>query len=66
MKAIIIVEERVPDFSSPSFSWKAMLQALAQESHLDLKGMGIPRFDWEIYSFCDSEDSHVLFDYKMF
>ena len=43
-----------------------MLQALVQESHLDLKGVGTPRFDWGICSFCDSEDSHVLFDYKMF
>ena len=39
-----------------------MLQALVQESHLDLKSMGTPRFDWGIYSFCDSEDSHALFD----
>ena len=43
-----------------------MLQALVQESHLDLKGVGTPRFDWGICSFYDSEDSHVLFDYKMF
>ena len=42
-----------------------MLWALVQESHLDLKGMETPRFDWGIYSFCDSEDSHALFDYKV-
>ncbi|KAL0008549.1 hypothetical protein SO802_010051 [Lithocarpus litseifolius] len=37
VNAIIIVEERVPNFSSSSFPWKAMLRALVQESHLDLK-----------------------------
>ena len=42
---IIIVEERILDFSSPSFLWKAMLQALVQESHLDLKGIGTLGFD---------------------
>ena len=45
--------------------WKAMLRALVQESHLDLQGMGTPRFDWGICSSCDNEDSHALFDCKM-
>ncbi|KAL0014013.1 hypothetical protein SO802_001082 [Lithocarpus litseifolius] len=65
VNAIITVEERVPDFSSPSLPLKAMLQALVQESHLDLKGVGTPGFDWEICSFCDSEDKHTLFDCKV-
>ena len=60
-----MVEERVPDFSLPSFPWKAMLRALVQESHLDLKGIGTPGFDWGICIFCDSEDSHALFDCKV-
>ncbi|KAK9988704.1 hypothetical protein SO802_028943 [Lithocarpus litseifolius] len=30
VNAIITVEERVPDFSSPSFPWKAMLRALIE------------------------------------
>ena len=64
MNALITVEERVPDLSSPSFPWKAMLQALVQESHLDLKGMGTLGFNWGICLFCDSEDSHALFDCK--
>ena len=42
-----------------------MLWALVQKSHLDLKGMGTPGFDWWIYSFCDNEDSHALFDCKV-
>jgi len=42
-----------------------MLQALVQESHLDLKGMGTLRFDWGICSFCDGEDNHTLFNYKV-
>ncbi|XP_030923138.1 uncharacterized protein LOC115950024 [Quercus lobata] len=37
VNSIIIVKERVLDFSSSSFLWKAMLRALVQESHLDLK-----------------------------
>ncbi|KAK9997875.1 hypothetical protein SO802_017478 [Lithocarpus litseifolius] len=37
VNAIITVEEKVPDFSSSSFPWKAMLRTLVQESHLDLK-----------------------------
>ena len=65
VNAIIKVEERVPDFSSTSFPWKAMLRALVQESHHDLKGIGTMGFDWGIYSFCDSEDSHALFDCKV-
>ena len=51
VNAIITMEERVPDLSSPSFPWNAMLQALVQESHLDLKGMETPGFDWGICSF---------------
>ena len=65
VNAIITVEERVSDFSSQSFPWKAMLKALVQESHLNLKGIGTPKFDWGICSFCDSEDRHALFDCKM-
>ena len=63
VNALIMVEERVPDFSSSSFPWKAMLRALVLESHLDFKGT--PRFNWGICSFYDSEDSDALFDYKM-
>ena len=62
VNAIITVEEKVPDFSSSSFPWKAMLRALVQKSHLDLKGIGTLEFDLGICSFCDSEDSHALFD----
>ena len=62
VNAIITMEERVSDFSSSSFPWKAMLRALVQESHLDLKGVGTLGFDWGICSFCDSKDSHALFD----
>ena len=65
VNAIITVEERVLDFSSSSFPWKPMLQALVQESHLDLKGIGTLGFDWGICSFCDSKDSHALFGCKM-
>ncbi|KAL0015476.1 hypothetical protein SO802_002545 [Lithocarpus litseifolius] len=65
VNTIITVEERVPDFSSSLFPWKAMLPALVQESHLDLKGIRTPRFDWDNCSFCDSEDSHALFDCKV-
>ena len=65
VNAIITVEERVTEFSSPSFPWKAMLQALVQESHLDLKVMGTPEFDCGIYSFYDNEDSYALFDCTM-
>ena len=42
-----------------------MLRALVQESHLDLKGMRTLGFDWEIYSFYDSEDNHALFNCKV-
>ena len=65
VNAIITVEERVSDFSSPSFPWKAMLQALVQQSHLDHKGIGIPGFDWGICSFYDIEDTHAMFDCKV-
>ena len=43
MNAIITVQERVPNFSSLSFPWKAMLRALVQESHLYLKRYRNPR-----------------------
>ena len=65
MNAISIVEERIPDFSSPLFPWKAMLRALAQECHIVLENIGAPGFDWEICSFYDSEDRHALFDCSM-
>ena len=42
-----------------------MLQALVQESHLDLKGMGTLGFDWGICSFCDNGDMHAQFDCRM-
>ncbi|KAK9997910.1 hypothetical protein SO802_017513 [Lithocarpus litseifolius] len=65
VNAIIVVEERVLDFSSPTFPWKAMLRALVRDSHLDLKGMGTPGFDWGICSFCDHKDSYALFDFQV-
>ena len=65
MNAIITMEERVSDFSSLSFPWKAMLRALVQESHLDLKGMGTLGFDWGICSFCDNGDMHAQFDCRV-
>ncbi|KAK9984202.1 hypothetical protein SO802_033727 [Lithocarpus litseifolius] len=45
VNASITIEERVLNFSSLSFPWKAMLRALFQESHLYLKDMGTPGFD---------------------
>ena len=45
VNAIITMEEKVLDFSSPSFPWKSMLQALVQERQLDLKDMGTLGFD---------------------
>ena len=48
VNAISIVEERIPNFSSSSFPWKAMLWALAQESHIILKNIGALGFDWEV------------------
>ena len=45
MNTISIVEERIPDFSSPSFPWKAMLRALAQESQLVLENIRAPGFN---------------------
>ena len=65
MNAIITMEERIPDFSSPSFPWKAMLRALVQESHFDLRGIGTLGFDWGICSFGYNEDNHALFDCKV-
>ena len=50
INAIITMEERVLDFSSPSFPWKAMLRAL-----------GTLGFDWGICSFYDSGDRYALF-----
>ena len=49
VNAISIVEERIPNFSSISFLWKAMLWALAQESHIILENIGALGFDWEVY-----------------
>ena len=63
VNAIITVEERIRDFSLPSFRWKATLRALVQESHLDLIGTLV--FDWEACSFYDNKDSHALFDCKV-
>ena len=65
VNAISTVEERIPNFSSPSFSWKTVLRALAQKSHIVLENIGAPRFDWEICSFYDSGDRHTLFDCKV-
>ena len=62
VNAIITVEERISNFFLPSFPWKAMLRALVQENHLDLKGIGALGFDWGICLFCDNEDSYALFD----
>ncbi|KAL0004862.1 hypothetical protein SO802_012423 [Lithocarpus litseifolius] len=45
MNAISIMEERILDFLPPSFPWKAMLRALAQESHIILEKIGAPVFD---------------------
>ncbi|KAL0001494.1 hypothetical protein SO802_015275 [Lithocarpus litseifolius] len=45
INAISIMEERIPDFSSPSIPWKSMLRALAQESHIVLENIGAPGFD---------------------
>ena len=45
MNTISIVEERIPNFSSPSFPWKAMLRALAQESQLVLENIRAPGFN---------------------
>ena len=42
-----------------------MLQALARESHIVLKNIGAPGFDWEVCSFCDSGDKNTLFDYRV-
>ena len=64
VNVIITMEERVPNFSSPSFPWKATLWALVQESYLDIKGIGTSGFDWGICLFCDGKDSHALFDCK--
>ena len=62
LNAISIVEERILDFSSLSFPWKAMLWALAQESHIVVKNIRAPSFDWGAYSFCDNRDRYALFD----
>jgi len=50
------MEERVLDFSPPSFPWKSKLQVQAQESHIVLENIGAPGFDWEIWSFYHSGD----------
>ena len=62
VNAISTVEEMILDFSSPSFPWKAILWALAQESHIVLENIGAPGFNWEACSFCDNKDRHALFD----
>lgn len=49
------------DFLSPSFPWKAMLWALAQQSHIVLKNMRALGFDLE--DSCNCRDRHALFDY---
>ena len=65
MNAISIVEEGILDFSSLSFHWKAMLWALAQESHIVLENIGALGFDWEVYLFYYSGDKHTLFDCRV-
>ena len=66
VNAISIMEDRIPDFSSPSFPWKAMLRASAQESHIVLKHIETPSFDWGVFSFCESGDQHALCDCRVF
>ena len=44
VNAISIMEDRIPDFSSPSFPWKAMLRASAQESHIVSEKIEAPGF----------------------
>ena len=66
MNAISTMEERIPDFSSLSLPWKAMLWAIARESHIVLENIGAPKYDWGVCSFCDSKDRHALFDYGVF
>ena len=44
VNVISIVEERIPDFSSISFPWKAMLWAL-EESHIVLENIVALGFD---------------------
>lgn len=65
VNAISIVKEMIPDFSSLLFLWKAMLQALAQESHIVFENIGALGFDWEICSFYDSDDKHTLFNHRV-
>ena len=55
------MEERILDFSSPSFPLKAMLWALARESHIVLDNIRALGFDWEVCSFYHSKDQHALF-----
>ena len=62
VNAISIVEERIIDFSSPSFPWKDMLWVLAQKSHIALENIRALGFDWEVCSFCNSQNRHALFD----
>ena len=40
MNAITIVERGIPNFSIPTFLWKAMLRALAKESHIVRDNIG--------------------------
>ena len=37
----------------------------SQESHIALENIRALGFDWEICSFCNSENRHALFDYGL-
>ena len=65
VNAIFIMKERILDFSSPSFPLKAVLWALAQESHIVLENVRALRFDQEICTFCHSGDRHTLFNCRV-
>jgi len=59
------LKEKIPNFSFPSFPWRARLRALAQESHIALENKGATRFDWENCSFCGNGDRYTLFDCRV-
>ena len=65
MNAISTMEDKILDFSSHPFPWKAMLRALAKERLIALENIGAPGFDWEVCSVCNSGNRHALFDCKM-
>ena len=65
VNAICTMEERIPDFTSPSFPWKAMLRALAQESHIILENIGTLGFNSEVCSFYHNRNQHALFDWRV-